>query len=169
MPFVTVLTVSLGLLIRSPHWVRLPTAGVEIGTPRARAVLIPLVGRGVGDGSRWVGPCQPRRRPALGGDGSVAGRGGPATLDAYTRRPARLIRAGRALPSGPRAVTAALRARGVPQARANCRPPLTQRTNRPDITRTTLPEPALEVIKASPWYCRSRQRRILTPDGRSST
>ncbi len=39
--FVTVIGTSLGLLLRSPHWIRLSAAGMEIGTTNARAVLIP--------------------------------------------------------------------------------------------------------------------------------
>jgi hypothetical protein len=37
----TIIGVSLGRLIRSPHWVRMSAAGVEIGTTYAQAVLIP--------------------------------------------------------------------------------------------------------------------------------
>jgi hypothetical protein len=115
-PFVTVLSVLLGLLIRSPHWVRLSAAGVEIGTPHARAVLIP-----------WsaVESATVRGRSVLASLDVVPRSTAMAALqDAEGQPPWMRKRGGRRgyfvqaglFPSGPGAVTAALRARGVPQA-----------------------------------------------------
>lgn len=116
-PIVTVLGVSLGMLIRSPHWVRLSDAGVEIGTTRARAVLIPWSG---------VESATVRGRSVLANLDVVPHPAAMAALqDAEGQLPRMRTRGGRRgypvqvglFPSGPGAVAAALRARGVPEAR----------------------------------------------------
>jgi hypothetical protein len=116
--------ISLGTLIRSPHWVRLSAAGMEIGTTDARAVLIPwsnvesatVHGRSVLAHLHVV-----PRRPAL-----------TWLQDTQDRLPPMRKRGGRRgytvqvglFPGGAGAVAAALRARGVPEARPpRCRRP----------------------------------------------
>jgi hypothetical protein len=115
-PLVASLGAPLAMLIRSPHWVRLSAAGVEIGTTNARAVLIP-----------WSNVES----------ATVCGRSVLAHLDVVPRRaalnwlqdtddqlPPIRIHGGRRgytvqvglFPSGAGAIAAALRARGVPQA-----------------------------------------------------
>ncbi|GAA3240788.1 hypothetical protein ACFO1B_08435 [Dactylosporangium siamense] len=117
MPLVTIVSVSLALLIRSPPWVRLSAAGVEIGTPHARAVLIP-----------WsaVESATLRSRSVLAGLDVVPQSTAIAALqDADGQLPRTRTRDGRRsyfvqvglFPGGPAEVTAALRARGVPEAR----------------------------------------------------
>lgn len=116
-PILTVLGVSLGMLIRSPHWVRLSAAGVEIGTTRARSVLIPWSG---------VESATVRGRSVLANLDVVPH---PAALssvqDAEGRQPRMRTRGGRRgypvqaglFPGGAAAVKAALHARGVAEAR----------------------------------------------------
>ncbi|UWZ51196.1 hypothetical protein Daura_31095 [Dactylosporangium aurantiacum] len=116
-PLVTVLGVLVGILIRSPHWVRLSAAGVEIGTTRARAVLIPWSG---------VESATVRGRSVFANLDVVPHPAAVAALqDAEGQLPRMRTRGGRRgypvqvglFPSGPAAVTAALRARGVPEVR----------------------------------------------------
>lgn len=116
-PLVTVLGVSLGMLIRSPHWVRLSAAGVEVGTPFARAVLIP-----------WsdVASATVRGRSVLAVLDVVPHPAAMPSLQDTDGQPPRMrtrggwrghpVRVG-LFPGGPGAVTAALRARGVPETR----------------------------------------------------
>jgi hypothetical protein len=111
---VTVFGVSLGILIRSPHWVRLSAAGVEIGTTGARAVLIPWSG---------VASATVRGRSLLASIDVVPHPAAMAALQDAEGQPPRMrtrggrrgypVRAG-LFRSGPGAVAAALRARGVP-------------------------------------------------------
>lgn len=114
--FVTVIGASLGLLIRSPHWVRLSAAGMEIGTTNARAVLIP-----------WsnVESATVRGRSVLAHLDVVPRRAALNWLqDTDDQLPPIRIHGGRRgytvqvglFPSGAGAIAAALRARGVPQA-----------------------------------------------------
>jgi hypothetical protein len=117
MLFVAGFGVPLGTLIGSPHWVRLSAAGAEIGTPHARAVLIP-----------WSGmeSATVRGRSVLAILDVVPHPAAMTSLqDAEGQPPRMRTRRGRRgypvqvglFPSGPGAVTAALRAGGVPEAR----------------------------------------------------
>ncbi|WP_344612179.1 hypothetical protein [Dactylosporangium salmoneum] len=116
-PLLAVLGASLWMLIRSPYWVRLSAAGVEVGTTRARAVLIPWSGVESATLRGWsvfanldVVP-HPVAMIAL--------------QDAKGDLPRMRTRGGRRgyrvqvglFPGGSAAVTAALRARGIPEAR----------------------------------------------------
>ncbi|GAA4264296.1 hypothetical protein GCM10022255_116620 [Dactylosporangium darangshiense] len=105
------------MLMRNPHWVRLSAAGVEIGTSYTRAVLIP-----------WsdVESATVRGRSVLANLDIAPRPGAMISLqDAKGRLPLTRMRSGRLcypvgaglFPGGPGAVTAALRARGVPEAR----------------------------------------------------
>lgn len=117
-PFVVAsLGAPLAMLIRSPHWVRLSAAGVEIGTPLARAVLIPWPG---------VESAKVRGRSILANLHVVPRPAAMTALqDAEGQPPRKRTRGGRRgyavhaglFPSGPGAVTAALRAQGVPEDR----------------------------------------------------
>jgi hypothetical protein len=121
------LSVPLGMLVRSPHWVRLSAAGLEIGTTNARAVLIPWSG---------VESATVRGRSILANLDVVPH---PAALislqDGQGRLPRMRRRGGRRgypvaaglFPGGPGPMTAALRTRGVvPEAR----PPAAQSDSR---------------------------------------
>ncbi|GAA1535824.1 hypothetical protein GCM10009827_062730 [Dactylosporangium maewongense] len=114
--FITVIGTSLGVLIRGPHWVRLSTAGLEIGTTNARAVLLP-----------WsnVESATVRGRSVFAHLHVVPRRAALNWLqDTEDQLPLMRTRGGRRgytvqvglFPSGAGAVAAALRARGVPEA-----------------------------------------------------
>ncbi|MET7422638.1 hypothetical protein [Dactylosporangium sp. NPDC005555] len=116
-PFAVALGWSLVMLIRSPHWVRLSAVGVEIGTPFAQAVLIPWSG---------VESARVRGRSALANLDVVPHPAAMVALQDADGEPPRMrTRGGRRgypvqaglFPGGPGPVTAALRARGVPEAR----------------------------------------------------
>ncbi|GAA2611273.1 hypothetical protein GCM10010399_47650 [Dactylosporangium fulvum] len=115
-PVMTV-SVVLGMRIRNPHWVRLSAVGVEIGTTYAQAVLIPWSG---------VESATVRGRSVLAFLDIVPHSAAMISLqDGKGRLPPMRRRGGRwgypvgagFFPGGPGEVMAALRARGVPDAR----------------------------------------------------
>ncbi|MFF5225382.1 hypothetical protein [Dactylosporangium sp. NPDC000521] len=109
---------SLGMPLRSPHWVRVSAAGVEIGTTRAQAVLIPWSGveSATVRGRSIFANLDLVPHPAVPPSFQDTKKGRAPRMRTRGGRRGYPVQAG-LFPGGPGAVLAALRARGVPDSR----------------------------------------------------